>query len=240
MLCAESISYQNGGRRILADVNLMVSRGTILALLGPSGAGKSTVLRLLAGLEQPDAGRIVQEGQPVNESGRTVAPHRRKIAMIFQSLALWPHLSLEQHLEFVMDRSARPDKKKRLRTARELLEMLRLPSTGRRYPESLSGGEKQRLAIARALAQEPEYLFMDEPFSNLDDLLREELHAITAGILRDEKKMGIVYITHTLGDAITLADRMAVLCNGTVAKNWEGEEIPCLTPHDILPFYRPA
>ncbi len=234
---ARNITFSVDGNVLLHGVDLAVARGAITALLGPSGAGKSTLLRILAGLDRPDTGTVLQDDRPVNTPEATVPPHRRRLAMIFQSLALWPHMTILDHLDFVMDRSRFPDKRERRDRARALLEIMGLPTGKKIYPDRLSGGERQRLAIARALAQEPEYLLMDEPFSSLDDLLRDEMLALTK-TLRDDRRIGIVYVTHSIGEALSLADDIVAIKKGKVTAQWRGPEVQWCTRQDILACFR--
>ncbi len=236
-LKARNISLRRDAATLLRGIDLTARPASITALLGPSGAGKSTLLRVLAGLERPSAGEILQDGERVNTPGHNLSPHRRGVAMIFQSLALWPHMDLIAHLDFVMDRQRYPDRRTRRTRARELLARLNLPTEEGIFPQRLSGGEQQRLAIARALAQPPAYLLMDEPFSSLDDLLREELLRLTK-TLRDEHRIGIVYVTHSIDEALALADDIAVMAKGRITAQWSGQAAARRSRADILTAFR--
>ncbi len=236
-LRAHDISLRHDTATLLHNVDLTVRPASVTALLGPSGAGKTTLLRVLAGLERPTGGEVVQDGRTVNAPAANVPPHKRQVAMIFQSLALWPHMDLVAHLDFVMDRRRHPARKARRQRARELLVRLGLPGNGKVYPQRLSGGEQQRLAIARALAQDPAYLLMDEPFSSLDDLLRQEMIGLTKE-LRDTLRIGIVYVTHSVDEALALADAIAVMTRGRITAQWSGQERTRCTRAAILEAFR--
>lgn len=198
------------------DLCLRITRGETLALLGPSGCGKTTTLRLIAGFEQPDAGAVLIDGKTVGSTHKQVPPHLRKVSMVFQDLALWPHMTVNRHLDFVL-KSCRLDKKNRNRDIYRMLERVFLAEKSRAYPHQLSGGEKQRLALARALVGRPRILLMDEPLSNLDNRLRWELldhiKRLTA-----EQRMTTLYVTHDHREAIRLADRIVLMENGTIAQ----------------------
>jgi iron(III) transport system ATP-binding protein len=222
-----------GGRRILDEVSLQAEQGSLLAVLGPSGSGKTSLLRLIAGLDRPSAGEIRISGRTVSSPERMTPPVLRRVSLIFQHLALWPHLTAHGNIEFVIDRSRYPGKAQLREKIDRLLAMMHLSGHANRYPGELSGGERQRLAIARALGSDPEVLLMDEPFSNLDDLLKEELLAMTRG-LKDNGRMTIVYVTHNIDEALFLADRIAVLKEGRVTRVWGNEEIKSLSRDQVL------
>ena len=204
-----------GGAKVLDGLELAVAPGEVLALLGPSGCGKTTLLRVLAGLEEADAGSVVLDGQTVLEAGRTrIPPERRGVGLVFQDFALFPHLDVRQNIAFgLRGRDARP------RDARvdALLGQFDLRPLAERRPDALSGGQQQRVALARALAPEPRVLLLDEPFSNLDASLRRRLRVA----LREQlKAIGVtsVLVTHDEAEALSLADRVAVLDAGRVAQ----------------------
>ncbi|MEW6428275.1 MAG: ABC transporter ATP-binding protein [Thermodesulfobacteriota bacterium] len=226
------ISLVHGDRTILRGINLQVEPGTVTSLLGPSGAGKSTLLRMAAGLLRPTSGEVLLD-DPADPSRNT----GNSVAMIFQSLALWPHMTLRQHLEFVMDRRRYPTRALRREEAVRLLSSLRLPLDRNLYPARLSGGEQQRLAIGRALAQAPAYLLMDEPFSSLDDLLRDELLTLTKS-LKEDRNIGILYVTHRIDEALALSDRLVVLQGGGVTGSWQGDDIAQCDRDTILACFR--
>jgi iron(III) transport system ATP-binding protein len=203
------------GPVVLDGLSLEVAAGEVLALLGPSGCGKTTLLRVLAGLEVPDAGSVSLDGRPVIEGGRAlVPPERRGVGLVFQDFALFPHLDVRHNVAFGL-RHLDP----RAREARvdALLARFDLASLGGRRPDELSGGQQQRVALARALAPEPRILLLDEPFSNLDASLRRRLRVA----LREQlKAIGVttVLVTHDESEALSLADRVAVLDAGRVAQ----------------------
>jgi iron(III) transport system ATP-binding protein len=185
-----------------------VHGGEVLALLGPSGCGKTTTLRLLAGFERPDAGTIVLDGAAVASSERFVAPERRRVGVVFQDYALFPHLSVAQNIGYgVRDRGAR-----RARVA-EMLELVGLTSLSDRLPHELSGGQQQRVALARALAPEPAIVLLDEPFSNLDASMRVQVRSDVREIL-DRAGATAIVVTHDQEEALSIADRVAVMHEG--------------------------
>lgn len=208
----ENLAKKYGNVEALKGVTLELFSGEILAVVGPSGCGKTTLLRLMAGLEPPDEGTVVVGGVELSSSTQMVAPHKRKLSMIFQDLALWPHMTVKEHIEFVLKRD-RPSKEALKSETRKTLEDVSLSGYHKRYSHELSGGEKQRLAIARALASKPTYLLMDEPFSSLDSILKEELQALIMG-LKNGPHIGIAYVTHNMEEALVLADRIAIMNTG--------------------------
>ena len=219
----------NGLRKVYGDVvalagaTLELSLGEVLSVVGPSGCGKTTLLRIIAGLESPDEGSVFIDGVEVSSSSNNIPPNERNLSLIFQDLALWPHMSVKKHIEFVLRKvsSARNE----IQTAtQEILNKVELDGLQERYPHQLSGGERQKLAIARALASKPVYLLMDEPFSNIDPLLREELQELVLR-LRDQFQMGIVYVTHNVDEALMLADRIAVMHKGIFLQIGTREEV---------------
>ncbi len=214
MIRVENLKKNYGKEEALQGVTLELSSSEILAVIGPSGCGKTTLLRLVAGLENPDEGSVVIGGVEVSTSTQMVAPHKRGLSMIFQDLALWPHMTVKQHIQFVLSE----DKLSRDAVEPEThrcLEEVSLNGYDHRYPHELSGGEKQRLAIARALASRPTYLLMDEPFSNLDSILKEELQSLIVG-LKKHMNMGVFYVTHIMEEALVIADRIAIMNEGRV------------------------
>ena len=201
---AREIVKQYGERTVLAGLSLRLKQGEGLCLFGPSGCGKTTLLRILAGLEVPDSGEVVIHGRVVSGPRALVPPRRRHLNMVFQDLALWPHMRVGTHLDFVMKAMRIPRAERRNRIE-ELLNICELHGVRRAYPDGLSGGEGQRLAIARALATEPEILLLDEPFANLDARLRKR---ITSEIMRrrNHEGMGIVIASHRLDETEGLVD----------------------------------
>jgi iron(III) transport system ATP-binding protein len=191
-------------------LSLELRTGEMLSLLGPSGCGKTTVLRLVAGLEEPDGGTIEIAGRRVAGPGASVPPERRRVGMVFQDHALFPHLSVADNVAYGIRRD--PDRAVRVR---ELLELVSLPDAGDRMPHELSGGMQQRVAIARALAPRPDVILLDEPFSNLDAALRTQLRGELREILRSAGASAVL-VTHDQDEALTLGDRMAVMVRGRI------------------------
>jgi iron(III) transport system ATP-binding protein len=194
----------------LNEVSLELEAGTVLALLGPSGCGKTTALRLISGFEQPDQGTIEVSGRRVASPSSMVPPERRRVGLVFQDLALFPHLSVRHNVAY----GIRRDPDHMVRTD-ELLEMVGLGTDGDRMPHQLSGGMQQRVALARALAPRPEVLLLDEPFSSLDQAMRTQLRAEVRQILR-EARQSAIFVTHDQGEALTVADKVAVMTRGKV------------------------
>ena len=193
------------------DVNLEVSRGEVLALLGPSGCGKTTTLRLIAGFEAPDKGTVEVGGRPVAGPGINVPPEKRRVGMVFQDYALFPHLTVAQNVAYGL-----PGAKRKGRVE-DVLDLAHLEGLGGRMPHELSGGQQQRVALARALAPGPEVVLLDEPFSNLDAALRTRVRAEMRDILTDAGATAI-FVTHDQEEALSLADEVAVMLDGAVAQ----------------------
>jgi iron(III) transport system ATP-binding protein len=191
-------------------VELDLRPGEMLTVLGPSGCGKTTLLRLIAGLEAPDGGTIEIAGRRVAGPGGVVPPERRRIGMVFQDYALFPHLSVADNVAYGIRRD--PDRAVRVA---ELLELVNLPDAGDRMPHELSGGMQQRVSIARALAPRPDVILLDEPFSNLDAALRTQVRGDLREILRGAGASAVL-VTHDQDEALTLGDRMAVMVRGRI------------------------
>jgi iron(III) transport system ATP-binding protein len=213
-------SFQSGDHAVaaLAGIDLEVSKGEFFVLLGPSGSGKTTLLRSVAGLEKPDGGEIRLNGETVFSSSRRISepPEARQIGMVFQSYAIWPHLTVAENIGLVLthgrSRLTKSDAQKRIRHA---ISLVQLDDFESRPARLLSGGQQQRVALARALAVNPALLLMDEPLSNLDARLREE---VRANIKKLVSQLGItvLYVTHDQVEAMVLADRIAVMSNGRI------------------------
>src|SRR5262245_3247325 len=197
-------------------LDLEVAPGELVALLGPSGCGKTTTLRLVAGFLDPDAGEILVGGRRLSAPRSVVPPERRRMAMIFQSYALWPHMTVAQNVGYGLRFKGLP-RADRDRKVAEILRVVQLAGYESRYPGQLSGGQQQRVAVARALVVEPEILLLDEPLSNLDANLREEMRF---EIRRLHEAFGIttLYVTHDQAEAMVISDRVAVLHRGRVAQ----------------------
>ena len=230
------ISCEIAGKKILTDVFLKVDRGEILALLGLSGSGKTTLLRIIAGLMRHDSGEVRLDGGVANTPDHSLAPGKRRMAMIFQGLALWPHMTVRKNIEFAVNRNTLKSKEEIRSRIDRLLSAMHLEAYQARYPGELSGGERQRLAIARALAVEPRCLLMDEPFSNLDDHLRSELLRLTKS-LKTEGRMAIIYVTHNIDEALLVGDKIAMIKKGTIHKTWQDDDLKFLTKSQILESY---
>jgi ABC-type Fe3+/spermidine/putrescine transport system ATPase subunit len=210
-----AVTKRYGDRKVVSNISFEVAEGEFLALIGPSGCGKTTTLRLIAGLETPDAGEIWIAGRRVTADGRNLMPPRsRDIGLVFQDLALWPHLTIAGSLEFVLISSKVP---KRERTARiaEALRLVRIERFAQSYPSQLSGGEQQRAALARALIARPRLLLLDEPMSSLDPNLKAELLNELASL---QRSLGVtaIYVTHNEDEAVALATRKAVMADGRI------------------------
>ncbi len=206
----EQITKRYPGTLALDDVSLTVHDQEFMVLLGPSGCGKTTLLRLIAGFEQPDSGSIVIDGRDVTD----MPPGRRGLAMVFQSYALFPHLRVFDNIAFGlrMHHVGGDDVRRRVAGAAELMQITRLLD---RYPTQLSGGQRQRVAVARALVMEPAVILMDEPLSNLDALLRLQMRAELKRLLHDARTT-TVYVTHDQIEALSMGDRTAVMRDGRI------------------------
>src|SRR5512136_1057502 len=192
------------------DVNLDIEKGELVTLLGPSGCGKTTTLRMIAGFEFPTQGRITLDGREIN----SLPPHKREMSMVFQSYAIFPHLTVFENIAYGLNvqRLSKSVIKERVN---KVLDLVHLEGYGNRAPTQLSGGQQQRVALARALIMEPKVLLMDEPLSNLDAKLREQMRT---EIRRIQKRLGItsVYVTHDQVEAMTLSDQVVVMNQGRI------------------------
>ena len=220
-LSLHGVTRSFGSTRAVAGVSLEVRPGELFGVLGPSGCGKTTLLRLIAGFERPDAGSIVVAGETVTGPGAWVAPERRRIGMVFQDYALFPHLRVGANVEFGLARYSGED---RARLSKRTLELVVLQHRVGSYPHELSGGERQRVALARALAPEPAIVLLDEPFSNLDATLRADLRREVDLILREADATALL-VTHDQEEALSLADRLAVMCEGRIVQLGRPEEV---------------
>ena len=221
----DAVSKRFGGVRAVEDVSLAVEDGRLLTLLGPSGCGKTTTLRMLAGLEQNDAGRIAIGDRVVSDpaAGLFVAPERREIGMVFQSYAIWPHMTVFDNVAYPLQVRRRPAAEVRERVL-ATLRLMEMEGLAGRQATALSGGQQQRVAIARALVFQPRVLLMDEPLSNLDAKLREQMRIELRAL---QQRLGIttVYVTHDQEEAMVLADEIAMMDAGRVLQVAPPQEI---------------
>ncbi|PTU75820.1 ABC transporter ATP-binding protein [Pseudomonas mangrovi] len=214
LLNLRGLSCGYGGQKIVQSLDLHLNAGDIGCLLGPSGCGKTTTLRAIAGFESIQAGEIELAGQIISRAGFTLAPEKRRIGMVFQDYALFPHLTVAQNIAFGIRKHPQRD-----RVIAELLELVKLEHMGKRYPHELSGGQQQRVSLARALAPEPRLLLLDEPFSNLDVELRRRLSQEVREILKSRGTSAIL-VTHDQEEAFAVSDHIGVLRDGQL-EQWD-------------------
>ncbi|MEA2310978.1 MAG: sulfate/thiosulfate transport system ATP-binding protein [Solirubrobacteraceae bacterium] len=219
-----NVTKRYGENLVLDDVSVDVPNGSLTALLGPSGGGKSTLLRVIAGLEEPDAGTVVIGEEEVTEH----PPQRREVGFVFQHYAAFKHMTVADNVAFGLTVRKRPKAQKAQRV-KELLELVGLGHLGARYPSQLSGGQRQRMALARALAVEPRVLLLDEPFGALDARVREELRAWLRR-LHDEVNVTTIFVTHDQEEALEIAEQIVVINEGRVEQS--------AAPHEV--YDRPA
>ena len=211
-LCLVGVDKHFGSVPAVRALDLEMPPGEVLTVIGPSGCGKSTLLRLIAGLERPDAGAITIAGEPVADGGAWVPPERRRVGLVFQDHALFPHLDVARNVAFGLRDLPRAGRSARVA---EMLALVGLGHLERRHPHELSGGEQQRVALARALAPRPAIVLLDEPFSSLDENLRARVRADTLAVLRETGSAAII-VTHDQDEALSLGDRIAVMREGLV------------------------
>jgi iron(III) transport system ATP-binding protein len=218
-----SLTKRYGSVAVVDGVSLRVEHGLLVCLLGPSGCGKTTTLRLIAGFIEPSAGQIAVGDRVVSAPGRTLPPERRNMSMIFQSYALWPHMTVAENVAYGL-KLRKLDRDTIGRKLKAILATTRLEALTERYPGELSGGQQQRVALARALIVEPEILLLDEPLSNLDANLREEMR-FEVRRLHDQYRYTTVYVTHDQSEAMTTADLIAVMNGGRIEQAGSPEDI---------------
>ncbi|MBO1074595.1 ABC transporter ATP-binding protein [Roseomonas marmotae] len=218
-LVLSHVTRRFSGHTAVDDLSLTVRDGEFVCLLGPSGCGKTTTLRIIAGFERADAGRLTLDGADITH----LPPEKREIGLVFQSYALFPHKTIAENIGFGLKMRGRP-RAEIDRAVEEALALVRLEGLGGRYPRALSGGQQQRVALARALAIHPRLLLMDEPLSNLDAQLREEMRN---EIRRIQQSLGItaVLVTHDQSEALAMADRIAVMAKGRLQQMASPAEI---------------
>jgi iron(III) transport system ATP-binding protein len=212
-----------GSLAVVDNVSLRIDHGQLVCLLGPSGCGKTTTLRLIAGFLEPSSGEIHVGERLVSSSARTLPPEQRKMSMIFQSYALWPHMTVAENIVYGL-RLRKMDRDSIAKKLNAILETTKLEVLAQRYPGELSGGQQQRVALARALIVEPETLLLDEPLSNLDANLREEMR-FEIRRLHDQYRYTTVYVTHDQSEAMTTADLIAVMNAGKIDQLGTPQEI---------------
>ena len=207
------LSRRFHGQQVVNDLSLSIAPGQVTCLLGPSGCGKSTTLRMIAGVETPDSGEILIDGVQVFARGRNLPPEGRGVGLMFQDFALFPHLTVAENVAFGLsgDRSAKAAR------VTELLERVNLHGYGEKHPHQLSGGEQQRVALARALAPRPQVMLMDEPFSGLDNRLRDGIRDTTLDILKSEGA-AVLLVTHEPDEALRMADEIALMRGGQIVQ----------------------
>ena len=222
-LYCHGLSKKLGGKPILQSLTLDVKAGEVVSLLGASGSGKTTLLRCIAGLMDPDAGTISLDGKTVFGEARTIPAEKRRIGMVFQDYALWPHMTVASNLAFAL-KSQRLTNAEIQSRVEHALELARLVPLRNRHPSELSGGQQQRVAIARCIAARPSLILFDEPLSNLDATLREDLRTEMMDLVRHEG-LTVVYVTHDQSEAMAVSDRIAVMRDGMLAQFASPQEL---------------
>ncbi len=225
----EGLSHAYGARRVVEAVSLSLPGGEVHCLVGPSGCGKTTILRLIAGLEAVQGGRITIDGEPVAAPGSSVPPEIRRVGLMFQDYALFPHLRVRDNVAFGLRAMTAGQRRQR---AQELLVQVELGGHAEAYPHMLSGGEQQRVALARAMAPWPRLMLLDEPFSSLDATLREQVRDDTMALLRDHGTP-VLMVTHDADEAVRVADRIHVMLEGRIIQSGTPAE---LYGHPASPF----
>ncbi len=203
-----------GADEAVSDVSLTIALGEVVCLLGPSGCGKSTTLRIAAGVDQQDSGSVSIDGKIVSNTERHQPPERRSVGLMFQDFALFPHLTIAKNVAFGLRQTERMFRR---RTAIEYLERVGMATHADKFPHELSGGEQQRVALARALAPRPKVMLMDEPFSGLDNRLRDDVRDTALAVLKDEGA-AVLLVTHDPEEALRMADRIALMRAGRIVQ----------------------
>ncbi|WMJ72187.1 ABC transporter ATP-binding protein [Cytophagaceae bacterium ABcell3] len=216
-----SKKYSSKGPWALKNINLEVEKGELLALIGESGSGKSTLLRLIAGFEDPDDGEIFINDQCVAGKRNFISPEKRQVGMVFQDYALFPHMDIAENVGFGIKQLSGKEKKERVG---KCLSLVGLSGYEKRYPHQLSGGQQQRIALARAMAPNPGLILLDEPFSNLDGVLKDQVREEIRNIIKTSGTTAI-FVTHDTKDALSTADRIAILKDGEIQQIGYPEEV---------------
>ena len=206
----KEVSMYYGTKKVLDKLNVTFEKGEKTVIVGSSGCGKTTLLRLIAGLEVPGSGEIIIEGKSASKPGWILPPNKRSLGFVFQAPSLWPHMTVEQNIQFGL--SHLPEKKARERLM-EMMEKTSILHLRGRYPDQISGGEARRVSIARALAPSPQFLLMDEPLTNLDKALKDILMLMINKLTADENTT-LLYVTHDLDEAAIIANRILTLKEG--------------------------
>ena len=206
--------YKNSKEDTIKDFNLEIKKGDIVSILGESGSGKSTILRIIAGLEEAYRGEILIGGNLVYSKDQSVEPEKRGIGMVFQDYALFPHMTVAKNIMFGLKKMDKSQREKRMM---EMLKLVNLEEYKDKYPYEISGGQQQRIAIARAIAPSPSLLLLDEPFSNLDANLQSKIRSELKEIIQ-KANITSIFVTHDKEDARVLADQVVVLDKGQIIK----------------------
>jgi iron(III) transport system ATP-binding protein len=222
-LIIENLTKKFDGVVAVDDFSLAIEEGEFIALVGPSGCGKTTTLRCVAGFIPVDDGRIILNDKVVSDSKFMLPPERRNMAMVFQSYAVWPHKTVFKNISFGLELRKTPKSEIRERVMRSL-QLTKLTGLEKRYPNALSGGQQQRVALARGLVVEPEILLLDEPLSNLDATLREEMRFDLREI-QQKLKITSIYVTHDQAEAMVIADRIVVMKDGKIEQIGNAQQI---------------
>ncbi len=228
LLSVESLACAYGQQTIVSDVSFGIKQGEIACLLGPSGCGKTTLLRGLAGFNPISAGVIRMAGEVISSATHSIPPEKRRMGMVFQDYALFPHLSVEDNIAFGLREQKHSQRRA---VVLSMLELVRLPDLSRRYPHELSGGQQQRVALARALASRPRLLLMDEPFSNLDTEMRKELSLEVRDIIK-QQNIAAVVVTHDQEEAFVISDVLGILADGKL-QQWGTPEALYYQPDSL-------
>ena len=224
MIDIKNLNFKYQKRRqtkIVNNISFKVKKGELVCLLGPSGCGKTSTLRLIAGLEIPNSGSISIAGKCVSDKNRFIEPHKRDVGFLFQDFALFPHLTTKENIAWGLSHL---EPKKKTNRLEELLEQISMTEHEDKYPHELSGGEQQRVSLARALAPKPSLLLLDEPFSSLDTKLRHEIREETSQILEDTNTTAII-VTHDPEEAMLIADKIILMSDGKIMQEGTAREL---------------